>query len=222
MKHLRMHRKSIILIIAICSFMSCSKQRVENLTLVYNHADTIKNIEKLNIDIIYNDENIEIMLKSVQKDSLDLRVIDLISKSDGYYVKFNDMIHDEFKVLNSKPFLTLEEMYDYKISMHILDSIKYDSYNYKLDEDLYEKVVTMYPIPSFFFKVTYNTEYEILAIEYNGGYRNYRFESKAYSKLKSEHPKMQNKYVPSPFVNFIKEDSIKFDQKYDKWERVYF
>ncbi|MDR2223113.1 MAG: hypothetical protein LBE34_10295 [Flavobacteriaceae bacterium] len=217
MKHLRMHRRSIILIIAICSFMSCSKKRVENLNLIYNHTDTIINIEKLNIDIVYNDENTKIILKSIKGDSLDVRVIDLVSKSDGYYIKFNDLIYDEFKMLEDKPFLTMKDNYDYKIDISALDSIKYDSYNYKINDDSYAKVVTMYPIPSFFFKVIYNTEYEILALEYNGGYRNYRFESEAYSKLKSKHSKIRNKYVPSSFVNSIKEDSIKFDQKYDKW-----
>ncbi|TDS56947.1 hypothetical protein C8P70_11737 [Myroides indicus] len=215
-----MHRKSIILIqliIAICSFLSCNRKKIESLNLIYNQTDNVLSAEKLNVDIVYDKKNIEIKLRSVQNDSLYIRSIDLIGKSDGYYIEFNDLIYDEFKVLDNKPFLTLEEKFDYKIGVSALDNVKYDSYNYKIDDDLYVKVVTMYPIPSFFFKLIYNSDYEILALEYHGGYQKYYLESEEYSEEKPKYTQIQNKYISSQFVTSIREDSIKFSQKYDKW-----
>lgn len=206
-KFLKVLRISIILTTVSYSLLSCSNQKEDDFKIIYNKIDTLRTeIFSMSAQVKYDKKSTLIELKRLYKDSLDVEYLELFREEDGCYIKSNNIVYDEFEILNNKPFLSLNESYDYKIGISALDSVKYDSYSYKIKEGLYGRTVTMYPIPSFYCKIIYDDTFKIKAIAFKGGYINYRIESQDYDGI----DRSTNEILNEPIIDEVKKDSIKF------------
>lgn len=215
-KFLKVLRICIILTTVSCSLLSCSNQKEDDFKIIYNKIDTLQTERfSMSVKVKYDNKSTLIEIKRQYKDSVDVEYLELFREEDGYYIKSNNIVYDEFEILNNKLFLSLNESYDYKIGVSALDSVKYDSYSYEIKEGLYGRIVTMYPIPSFYCKIIYDDTFRIKAIVFKGGYLNYRIESQDYDGI--DRMMNENGILKYPIVDEVKKDSIKFMSTIDNW-----
>jgi hypothetical protein len=203
------------IIIVICSFLvNCGKNNQKDFSLNYIQSDTtiIKNYQ---LNVKYLPDEIILELTNIYEDKTERQVLKLISKDGQYYIKDNNLIYDNLDFLSNVPFLRLEETYAYKLDYYIADSIKYDSYVYKIDKDLYAKVISIYPLPSFYFKVIYDHNFKVIRIESKSGFQKYQFISNEY---KGNLNTLNYKNANNEFLLKIKKDSIVYANKYRKKE----
>lgn len=209
-------RISIIVIIISYGLFSCSSRKDEEFKLIYNEIDTLQTeMFSISAKVKYDKKSTLIEIKRQYKDSLDVGYLELSREEDGYYIKSNGLIYDEFQVLKNRPFLNLSESYDHKIGISALDSVKYDSYSYNVKEGLYGRTVTMYPIPSFYCKIIYDDTFRIMAIAFKGGYINYRIESQDYDGI--DRSMNEKGILKKSIIDEVKKDSIEFMSTIEKW-----
>lgn len=213
-KLLKVFSISILVVTVSYSLLSCSSPKEDDFKIIYNEIDTLQTETfSMSAKVKYDKNSTLIEIKRLYKDSLDVENLELIRLKDGYYIKSNNIVFDEFEILKNQPFLNLKDSYDYKIGVSALDSVKYDSYSYMIREGLYGRTVTMYPRPSFYCKIIYDDSFTIKAIVFKGGYINYRIESQDYDGIDRRMTEILNQ----PIVDEVKKDSIRFMSTVDKW-----
>ena len=215
-RFLKVLKISIMLTTLSYSLLSCSNQKEDDFKIIYNEIDTLQTETfSMSAKVKYDKKSTLIEIKRLYKDSLDVEYLELFREEDGYYIKSNNIVYDEFEILDNKPFLSLNESYDYKTGISALDSVKYDSYSYKIKEGLYGRTVTMYPRPSFYCKIIYDDTFRIKAIVFEGGYINYRIESQEYDGI--DRRMNEKEILKDAIIYEVKRDSIKFMSTIDRW-----
>lgn len=215
-RFLKVLKISMMLITVSYSLLSCSNQKEDDFKIIYNEIDTLKTETfSMSAKVRYDKKSTLIEIKRLYKDSLDVEYLELFREEDGYYIKSNNIVYDEFEILNNKPFLSLNESYDCRIGTLIVDKVKYDSYSYKIKEGLYGRTVTMYARPSFYCKIIYDDTFRIKAIVFKGGYINYRIESQDYDEI--DRSMNEKEILKDPIIDEVKKDSIKFMNTIDNW-----